>query len=292
MQIDTAFRTDVLLKHYSTFGIGGAAKYFIEITDIQEAKEALSFCHRQNLPFMVLGKGSNTLFDDRGYEGVILLNKIQSITWQDSNVTVGGGYSFSLLGTQSAKKELSGLEFAAGIPGTVGGAVFMNAGANSQETCTTLLKVEYIDHKGCYRVYDKKELTFSYRSSSFQGWKGCIVGATFGLTPKDGSRLKQKEMIDYRMKTQPYKNPSIGCVFRNPDKSIGAGALIEKCGLKGVSIGGAQVSELHANFIVNMEEATAENVLELIALVKKVVMEKTGKDLEIEVKYIPYGSGK
>ena len=292
MHIDTAFRTDVLLKHYSTFGIGGAAKYFIEITDIHQAQEALSFCYRKNLPFMILGKGSNTLFDDKGYPGLIILNKIQSIDWQDSQVTVGGGYSFSLLGSQSAKKELSGLEFAAGIPGTVGGAIFMNAGANAQETCTTLLKVEYIDHKGCYRVYDKKELMFSYRFSSFQDWQGCIVGATFNLTVKDGVRVKQKEMIDYRMKTQPYKNPSIGCIFRNPDKSMSAGALIEKCGLKGMRVGGAFVSEMHANFIVNLEEATAQDVLKLIALVKKVVMEKTGKILEIEVKYIPYESVK
>jgi UDP-N-acetylmuramate dehydrogenase len=276
-----------LLSAFSTFGIGGPARYFLEVREIEEIREAASYCFQQNIPYLVIGKGSNCLFDDRGFDGLVILNKINFCTYENDQVYVGAGYSFSLIGAQTARKGWSGLEFASGIPGTVGGAVFMNAGANGSETCDCLLEVVYISEEGELQILLKEKLKFAYRFSSFQTLKGAIAAAKFQLVPSQEARQKQLKIVDYRMNTQPYKNKSAGCVFRNPSQSS-AGALIQECGLKGLSIGGAQVSTMHANFIVNLGNATAQNVMELAELVQKTVKEKTGIALEMEIRRIPY----
>lgn len=287
MSTQLNIQTDIILSDHTTFGIGGAARFFVEVRSLAEVQEAMHFIRKESLPFVVIGKGSNALFEDRGYSGLVILNKLQSIVWKNEVVEAGSGYAFSLLGIQSARKGLSGLEFAAGIPGSVGGAVFMNAGANKQEVCDTLLEVGFVDREGRYKRYAKHELLFSYRHSLFQKIQGCIVSATFGLRPMEEARKRQLEIIAYRTQTQPYGDKSAGCVFRNPiGKS--AGALIEAAGLKGKRIGGACVSPMHANFIVNAGGASAEDVLQLVALVKKTVFEKTGEVLEMEVVQIPY----
>jgi UDP-N-acetylmuramate dehydrogenase len=278
---------DVFLKTYTTFGIGGPARYFLQAHTRQEMCEAMLFAQQENLPFLILGKGSNALFDDRGYNGLIILNKIQGIMWKDTSVEVGSGYSFSLLGVQSARKGLSGLEFAAGIPGSVGGAVFMNAGANKQDTAHALVDVGFIDTQGNYRVYIRDELMFAYRKSSFQNLKGSIVSATFRFIPLEEARKKQLEIIDYRAKTQPYGEHSAGCIFRNPSHKS-AGALIEAAGLKGYRIGGACISPIHANFIVNDGNACAQDVMDLVALIKERVFQHAGEKLEMEVIRVPY----
>ncbi len=281
------FQQGKQLSELSTFGIGGPAKFFTEVSSIAEMQELILFCQLENLPYIVIGKGSNSLFDDRGFDGLVILNKIVFCQYQDNEVYVGAGYTFSLLGVQTAKKGFAGLEFASGIPGSVGGAIYMNAGASGSDTFTVLREVTYINPEGDCQILPKEKITFGYRFSSFQKQKGAIVAARFILTVSEQARQKQLTLIDYRVKTQPYKDKSAGCVFRNPIEAS-AGALIETCGLKGLSIGGACISPMHANFIVNKGGATAKDVKELAALVQKIVKEKKGIDLEMEVREIPY----
>jgi UDP-N-acetylmuramate dehydrogenase len=174
-------------------------------------QETLRFCAAEKLRFIVIGKGSNTLFDDRGFDGLVILNKIAFCHFLDGNqISVGAGYNFSLLGVQTARKKLSGLEFASGIPATVGGAVYMNAGANGGETCQSLLEVSYVLNTGELVHFPREKLPFSYRTSPFQTMKGAIVGAKFQLTPSEEARPKQLQIVDYRTKTQPYGDKSAG----------------------------------------------------------------------------------
>ncbi|MBA3958388.1 MAG: UDP-N-acetylmuramate dehydrogenase [Parachlamydiaceae bacterium] len=281
-----SFQENKLLSALCTFGIGGPARYFAEIHSIPEMQQAILVCLERQIPYFILGKGSNCLFDDRGFNGAVFLNKIDFLERPSTEVYhVGAGYSFSLLGTQSARHGMSGLEFASGIPGSVGGAVFMNAGANGRETCESLESVDFVDESGQFVTLKKNELHFAYRTSSFHHKKGAIVGATFVLTPLETARAKQIEIITYRKKTQPYGDMSAGCIFRNPNCGH-AGALIDQSGLKGTQIGDAKVSEIHANFIVNVANASSKEVLELISLVQAQVKLKTGADLQSEVRYI------
>ncbi|MEC7839494.1 MAG: UDP-N-acetylmuramate dehydrogenase [Chlamydiota bacterium] len=281
----------IQLCNYSTLGVGGEAKYFVEVKSVDEMLMALEFANSRGIEFIVIGKGSNTLFDDRGYCGLVIYNKIDFFEeLKDGVFHVGAGYSFSLLGSQTARKGWAGLEFASGIPGSVGGAVYMNAGANGSETCDPLYAVDYIDESGELRVLPRDQLEFSYRSSPFQNMKGAIVGAEFHLSPCSEARKHQIQIIGYRTKTQPYGAKSAGCIFRNPPQEH-AGALIEKTGLKGYAIGGAKVSDLHANFIVNADGATSQDILKLIDHIKTHIYEKSGFNLESEVRYIPYQEG-
>jgi UDP-N-acetylmuramate dehydrogenase len=280
------FIQDKKLSEISTFGIGGIARYFIEVKDIPSLQEILRFCFQEKLPYLTVGKGSNCLFSDAGFDGLVILNKIDFCKEiEPLHIYVGAGFSFSLLGMQTAKKGWSGLEFAAGIPATVGGAVFMNAGAQGADTQSALLEVEYVDEEGKLHLLKKSELEFAYRFSSFQKMKGVIASAHFCLTPNQDARAKQLELLDYRICTQPYHEKSAGCVFRNP-VGASAGGLIDKCGLKGVSVGGAKVSEMHANFLVNSGNATAADMKALIELVKARVKEQHGFDLETEIRLV------
>ncbi len=280
-----SFEVDKSLKELSTFGVGGNARLFTTVNKVDEMQSLMRYCSSQNLPFIVIGKGSNCLFDDRGFDGLVILNKISFCVWEGSVVHAGAGYSFSLLGVQTARLGFSGLEFASGIPGSVGGAVFMNAGASGAETANCLAEVSFVDAEGHLEVLPRDELFFSYRSSSFQKRKGAIVSAKFQLSPCGEARSKQLGIVDYRTRTQPYSDKSAGCVFRNP-AGHSAGALIEQCGLKGMKVGGAEVSTLHANFIVNKGGATSQDILALSEIVAKGVKEKMGVDLEMEIRAI------
>ena len=274
------------LAELSTFGIGGPARYFIEIHDQVEAERVIQFCHEKQLPYFVLGKGSNCLFSDQGFEGLVILNKIDFCHQEEDSVFyVGAGYSFSLLGIQTARKGFSGLEFAAGIPATVGGAIYMNAGAQGCETQTPLISVEFINEQGTCIELKKEELEFRYRFSSFQNRKGIIVGARFLLSHSDEAKSRQRQLLDYRIQTQPYHEKSAGCVFRNP-VGASAGALIDQSGLKGMRIGDAKVSEMHANFLVNASTASSIDMRALIEHVRHTVKERTGFDLEHEIRFI------
>ena len=277
------FKEGQSLAKFTTFGIGGLAKYFIEVQQIEKLQEVIACCHERNLRYFVLGKGSNTLFSDEGFNGVVIHNKIHFCEEKEGEFYVGAGYSFSLLGSQSVRKGFTGLEFASGIPGSVGGAIYMNAGANGQETFQTLVEVTFVDGEG---IHTLRSFNFGYRFSCFQNKKGAIAAARFQLKASGAARSRQLEIIDYRTKTQPCGDQSAGCVFRNVEGGVSAGALIEKAGLKGFSIGGAEISPVHANFIVNRQGAKAQDVLALASYVKKVVQEKTGYTLEMEIKVI------
>jgi UDP-N-acetylmuramate dehydrogenase len=273
------------LSEFSTFGIGGPIRYFAEIRTSEQMKEAFLFCRDRHIPFFILGKGSNCLFSDSEFQGAVLLNRIDFCRWDGDLVSAGAGYPFSLLGIQSAKRGLSGLEFASGIPASVGGAVFMNAGAHGAETCDRLDSVIYLDIDGNEREFFRKELDFSYRSSPFQKMSGAVLSASFVLTSNLEARRVQLDILQKRIDTQPLKEKSAGCVFRNPDL-MSAGALIDRCGLKGLRVGDAEVSAMHANFIVNRGSATASDVIALIRTIQIQVHEKTGVRLEPEIRMI------
>jgi UDP-N-acetylmuramate dehydrogenase len=276
------------LKDLTTFGIGGPADYFIEVHDIATMQALLPYCKQHQLPYFILGKGSNLLFDDRGFAGVVIANRIHFLHKPDEEIWhVGAGYSFSLLGSQTARQGWAGLEFASGIPGSVGGAVFMNAGANGCETCQTLVSVDFVTEEGELLCLSKNELEFGYRYSCFQRKKGAIVGASFRLIKSSDARQKQLDIIQYRKKTQPYDAKSAGCVFRNPSCAH-AGALIDQSGLKGRTLGGAQVSTLHANFVINTGTATSADILNLIEVIRQEVKAQTGFELEHEIRCVPY----
>jgi len=280
------FQQNRSLAEVSTFGIGGNARYFSEVDSIEELQEVLACAYGQKLSFHILGKGSNSLFSDSGFDGLVIHNKINFCEMEGSKVYVGAGFSFSHLGVKTARKGLSGLEFASGIPASVGGAVYMNAGANGQETCNSLTEVTFVDEKGELEIFSAKDLLFSYRTSSFQSRRGAIAAARFQLALDDKARKEQLDIVAYRTKTQPYDALSCGCIFRNPNGEV-AGALIEKSGLKNKQIGGAKVSSLHANFIINSEGASAKDVLALAKYVRQTVKDKTNIELEMELREVP-----
>lgn len=271
----------------STLGIGGPAEYYVEVKTIQEMQEVLSYCHKEKLKTFILGKGSNCLFDSQGLKRVCIHNKIDFIDEPEpGHFHVGAGYSFSLLGMQTAKKGFSGLEFASGIPASCGGAVFMNAGAQGMQTWTTLQFVDYVTPQGELKRLSKDELSFGYRMTAFHTMPGAIVGAYFVLQPAPDARANQLKLLDARISTQPYQEKSAGCVFKNPTATMPAGMLIDKSGLKGFQIGGAKVSELHGNFLINKNDASSADFLALITHVQKVVKEKTGYELHREVFWV------
>lgn len=276
------------LKELCTLAIGGPARFYTEVKSVEELQEVLKYCDLHCIPFFILGKGSNCLFDDRGFNGCIIHNKIQ-FSKSDGNgkYFVGAGYSFALLGVQTARDGYAGLEFASGIPASVGGAIFMNAGANGQETQNALYSVDYVTSTGELKTFLKEDLIFGYRYSSFQDFDGAIASATFALSPEKEARAKQLKIITYRQKTQPYGEHSAGCIFRNPDSGF-AGKLIEDCGLKGLSVGDAEVSTLHGNFLINKNNATSRDFKELIESIRHSIREKTGVELESEVRIVPY----
>lgn len=268
--------------------VGGPADYFAEVETVEQLKEVLAFIKEKKLKYMIVGRGSNTLFDDLGFKGLIILNKINHLDRTDkTHISVGSGYSFSLLGTQTARWGLTGLEFASGIPGSVGGAIYMNAGANGKETADCLYSVTVMSQDGDVKSISRSDMTFSYRTSCFHNRDVVIIGATFQLEDEPHSRRRQIEIIKKRQATQPLNEPSSGCMFRNPEGSH-SGALIEQCGLKGKRIGGAVVSPLHANFIINTGSATSDDVRQLANFIKQTVKEKTGQELHMEVRQVPY----
>ncbi len=282
----SSFLSNVSLKDYCSYGIGGPAKFFAIAHSREELKLYLAEAKKNNQKALVIGKGSNCLFDDRGFDGLVIVNRIQEISWLSDHVIAGAGYSFSLLGIQASRKGYSGLEFASGIPGSVGGAVYMNAGALKAETKDVVSEIEFLHENGDIEVFKNEDVQFSYRMSSFQKMKGAILSATFKLVEDSSAKASQEKLLAYRMETQPYKDKSCGCVFRNPEGDS-AGRIIDSLGLKGLSIGGAKISERHANFFVNKDGASATDILHLIEHVQ-LKAKQNNIDLEPEVRYIPF----
>lgn len=275
------------LKSFCTLAVGGPADYFFEAKSLQDLTQALQLARAEKIPTLVIGKGSNILFDSRGFDGLVIYNHVQTIEFSKGGVFVSGGYAFARLGLLAARRGLSGLEFAAGIPGSVGGAVFMNAGAMGADTAGVLVECLWIDHEGKAQRSTREELAFSYRHSPFQDSGGIIVGAHFNLTPDPSANMRCLEMLRHRLDSQPYGEKTAGCFFRNPIGKC-AGRLIDDAGLKGWRVGDAMVSPLHANFIVNCGQATSGDILELIELIQQTVLDRVGAVLELEVRLIPY----
>ena len=280
-------RKEIPLKDYSTFAIGGPARYFVEATRVEDVVDALLYCKKKKLQYIVVGNGSNCLFDDRGFDGLVIHNKIRTMNHTGGTFTVGAGYSFPLLGHETTAAGWSGLEFAVGIPGTVGGAVYMNAAANDMQIADTILSIKYIAEDGEERIFAREDLVFDYRRSTFHDLRGVIVEISFTLHRDHKASARVQKLLKDRKKNQPYGERSAGCVFRNPPKKA-AGALIDRCGLKDKVIGGAKISPQHANFIVNTGDATANDVLDLIAIAKTEVEKQSGIELETEIKHVPY----
>lgn len=273
------------LSEIATFGIGGPAKLFLEVKTIEQMIEVVTKCAQEKIAYIVIGKASNILFNSQGFDGLVIHNKIDFFQEPTpGHFYVGAGLSFALLGRNTARRGWSGLEFAGGIPASVGGAVFMNAGAQGSETKDVLEYVDFVGKEGLVRL-QRADIDFGYRTSSFQNMQGAIVAAAFSLHPAADAPEKQQELLHYRMATQPYSDKSAGCVFRNP-LGHSAGALIEAAGLKGYAVNDASVSEKHANFIINRGSATSSDVCALIEHVQKKVKEMTGIDLEVEIRFL------
>lgn len=273
---------DTCLSSLSTFGLGGKIRYYIAVST-EEQLIATALCAQNlNLPFLIIGNGSNCLFADKGFNGLIIHNKIDLTSMEGNFLSTGAGTQIATLGVKTAKEGYGGLEFSAGVPGTVGGAIYMNAGCMGQQTLDNIASVKVLGENGEVFFLNKKELEEEYRTSIFQkkGW--IVLSATFALYEDPSARERQKKMIEYRRKTQPYQEKSAGCVFRNPP-NMSAGFLIEQAGLKGTQLGGAMISNIHANFIINTGMATAEQVRSLIKIVQSRVFEMSGITLQSEI---------
>lgn len=277
------------LKNHTTWKIGGPAALFFEPYTVDALKQAIAYINKENIPWFPLGRGSNLLISDKGINGVVikLSEKLSDYSLQGTTLRVGAGYSLIKLATIISKKGLSGLEFAAGIPGTVGGAIFMNAGAHGSDMSNILIRAHILYPDGTFKWINCDKMSFSYRTSRLQSEEGIVVEAEFELNEGDPETIKQElqKNKDYRRDTQPWNFPCCGSVFRNPLPYY-AGQLIEKSGLKGYSIGGAQVSEVHANFIVNKGDATSKDVIDLIKHIQKTIFEKYEVKMETEVEQV------
>lgn len=281
---------NILLSKYCTWHVGGPARYFVKVKEIEELREALSFASDNNLKVFILGVGSNTLFDDAGFSGLVIKMDCRKIVIEGNELRAEAGAIMRVAVLQAAEEGLGGIEHLAGIPGTVGGLVRGNAGALGMETKNRLLRVKVlhkINHDWQAEVVEKKDIFFDYRNSMFKQEKGSYViwEASFGLEKKDKTEIIKlvNEDLETRKELQPYNFPSAGSVFKNPSIELSAGSVIEKSDCKGMNVGGAFVSEKHANFIVNKGGATSADIKSLIEGVKKVVLEKTGVKLEEEI---------
>lgn len=289
LSLECSAEREVSMKNYTSFKVGGPAELFLSPEDAGRTAKLVRFCEKEEIPVFVLGKGSNLLVSDRGIKGaVIYTGKQCGISLVDENtVRAQSGASLAQLCTFALENSLSGLEFAYGIPGTVGGAVFMNAGAYGGEMKDVLLNSEYVSTDGTSGELDNEAMELSYRHSAYENSNLVITAASVRLAPADRNEIKStmNDILARRKEKQPLEYPSAGSTFKRPEGNF-AGALIEQCGLKGVSVGGAQVSEKHAGFIINRGGATAADILSLIKHVQARVKAQTGVSLETEIRLI------
>lgn len=278
------------LSRHTTFRVGGAAEYFL-MPGTQQIPEAVALCRRFELPLVVIGNGSNLLVSDRGLRGVVMeLGKAASgIEIQGETLTVQAGTLLSETANLAAKHSLSGMEFAAGIPGSMGGAVVMNAGAYGGEMKDILTGVKVLTRDGKIRMRPAEELDLSYRHSRMMEEAELVLEADIRLMPGDAAaiRARMDELRQKRMEKQPLEYPSAGSTFKRPQGYF-AGKLIEDAGLRGFRVGGAQVSEKHCGFVINRGDATAAQIMELMQRVQERVKENSGVELEPEVRLLGF----
>ena len=280
---------DEPMKEHTSFKVGGIADYFIKIENIDELKFLLKFVEKKKIPLTIVGNGTNLLVTDKGIRGIVVKIEMNGFRFEknvDSVIfTAEAGLTLPKLAGIALKEEFAGLEFLSGIPGTIGGAIRMNAGAYGSEMKDVVLKTKYIDRKSLkIKTLDLKEHKFEYRNSIFSKKDYIILETTLKLSKgtKDEIKAKMDEYMKSRKEKQPLEFPNAGSTFKRKGDIITA-KLIDECGLKGVSVGDACVSEKHAGFIINKGKATASDILELIDKIKKVVKEKQNIDIELEV---------
>ncbi|MBQ6825153.1 MAG: UDP-N-acetylmuramate dehydrogenase [Clostridia bacterium] len=276
------------LKKHTSFKIGGNADYFVSVKSTDELILILKELNEKQIPFFIIGKGSNLLVSDKGIEGVVIsLAKMDEITVNGDILKADAGANLAGVCLKAQYFGLSGLEFAYGIPGSVGGALFMNAGAYGGEMSQVVVSAEYVTFSGELGIINLSDMKLGYRTSIFKEGEKIITSVSFGL--KKGNKAEilalMEDFLGRRKAKQPLEYPSAGSTFKRPEGYF-AGALIEKNNLKGKSVGGAMVSEKHAGFIINFDNATSQDVRKLISDVQKTVLEADGVLLETEVIFV------
>ncbi len=286
-------RSNVSLKGLTTWKVGGLAQWYLEPKTLAETQAGLAWANQHHLPITIIGAGSNLLISDQGLPGLVICTRhLRHVNTQLDNetqsISADAGKMVASLAWQAARRGWGGMEWAAGIPGTVGGAVVMNAGAHGHSTQEILVNTEVLNLDGSIEVLTNADLNYTYRTSNLQGDSRIVLSAKFQLQATgNAEEVKARTFRDLekRHSNQPYDRPSCGSVFRNPSPQHAA-ALIEGLGLKGYRIGDAEVSTLHANFIINRQDATASDIRELIYYVQSQVKANHSIELEPEVKML------
>lgn len=320
-ELENQVQENVVLKDYTSFKIGGSAKYLIKVRSYDLLLKSYKLAKELKINYIVLGGGSNVLISDQGFDGLIIINKFDDLKIKNEIIEVGSGYNLTKLCQETAKAGLAGLEFAAGIYGTVGGAVAGNAGAYGNDMSAVVDSVEIIDKEGNIKKLKNDDLKFGYRSSIFkacpdvkggEGFEGLILKIWFKFTKDDPEKVLEiiKNRLKERADLKQTEYPSAGCVFRNIPfaevdldklknkgldiekfkeiKKVPVGYLIESLDLKGKKMGGAMVSKEHGNFIYNVDNAKAEDIVMLISYIKQQVRDNYGVQLKEEIKYIGF----
>ena len=294
LQIENiAFTCGERLSGHSTFRIGGPADWFVRPSSVQQLCAAVAACKQYEVPYYFLGNGSNILFGDTGYRGVMLdMTALPSDIHcerigEETFITVSAGCGLAKLCVFARDRALTGLEFAYGIPGTVGGAVYMNAGAYGGEMKDVLVRATVLEQDGTVHEVPAEALELSYRHSRLEESGGCVLSATFRLVNGDTAAIRERmdTVMQQRRDKQPLDKPSAGSTFKRPEGAFAA-ALIDQCGLRGYQVGGAAISEKHCGFAVNLGGATCADVEELCRQVAAIVKEKTGYTLEKEIRVV------
>ena len=266
------------MKKHTTFRIGGPADYYLCPHSTEELQKILQICRENKLEFFILGNGSNLLVSDKGYRGVViqLWKNFSDIETEDNTITVKAGALLSKVAAEALEESLTGMEFASGIPGTMGGAVMMNAGAYGGEMKDIIREVTVLTREGELLTLSKEEMNFGYRTSVVKEKGYVVISAELQLRKGDREEIRKvmDELKERRVTKQPLDMPSAGSTFKRPEGYF-AGKLIMDAGLRGFSVGGAQISEKHCGFVVNKGDATAADVLGLIGEVQKRVQEKS-----------------
>lgn len=278
-----------LMSRHTTFRIGGPASCLLEICNKQELSGVLDLLHREALPYFVLGNGSNLLVSDKGYEGIVikLAGEFARMTVEGSRIRVGGAVTMATAARKALDLGLTGLEFAAGIPGTIGGGMVMNAGAYGSELSCVTEAVELMDEQGNCLKRSNEQMAFGYRTSAIKGGTYIVTEAVLALEPGNPEEIRRTmdELAVKRREKQPLEYPSAGSTFKRPEGYF-AGELIMKAGLAGFCIGGAEVSKKHCGFVINTGGATASDVRQVISEVQRQVKHRFGVELEPEVIFL------
>ena len=302
---------NVSLKEYTTFNIGGSARCFLQAKTKEDIQEGVKKAKELNLPIFLLGDGSNLLVSDKGFNGFVIYIQNTNYEIRDTELYAEAGVEFPTIVKETIEQGLAGLEWAGGLPGTVGGAVRGNAGAFGGEVKDSIKEVEAIDSSGNLKTFTREECEFAYRSSIFKKEDWIVLSTTFQLKQGDKETIQAvaKDHIKYRKERHPLEYPNAGSIFKNCDLKlfseemqhqfekediikvdpfpvVPTAYLIAQAQLQGLQVGDAQVSEKHPNYMVNRGSATAKDVLELIEKVKKAIKEKFSIDLEVEVQYV------